>query len=192
VLLWNGITDMTYLAFTGGVVALMAATSWWMSRRRRVNLTIATLLHAVLIIVLSRFCGPFLFLPALVVIFTMTLISQGELIDRRVRTLAILIGAWALPLVLEATGVIPRTSTVEGGAFVTRSSIVNLDDWHAVVTLAVLITSILLTSGLFARALARTRREAQRRTAIQAWHLRKALAVEAPHVPAEPERGCLV
>ena len=127
----------------------------------------------VLALALSRLAGPFVLVPALLCGSLLSVTAIPWVNDRRWSAIAFAVTATMAPLVLEWLGVLPSTSGVRDGAFVMTSSIFHtrgaID--FAALTVANLVFVVVVT--VFAHAIIRDRRMAQRRLQMQAWHLRQ-------------------
>jgi steroid 5-alpha reductase family enzyme len=135
--------------------------------------------NALLAALLSRAFGSLILAPAVTCVMAVSLTSYPQLIDRAKLVIPILVASWIVPVVLERAGVIDSTWGVEGGKVVSMSTMIAID---GVPTTALLVSAnviIIVVVALFANALARSRRDAQRQVEIQAWHLRQL-------VPASP------
>jgi hypothetical protein len=104
-----------------------------------------------------------------------SLTSYPLLIDRKGIVIALLVVSWVSPVLLEWAGVIPSTFELEHDAIHLTSHVMAIGGNH---TLAVLLGANIATIvviGLFANALAASRRNALRQTEITAWHLKQLL-----------------
>jgi hypothetical protein len=87
----------------------------------------------------------------------------------------LLVVSWLGPVVLELTGAIGGTFELAAHQLHLTSNVYALEGNH---TMAILIGANVVTIiviGLFANALATSRRDALRKTEIQAWHLKQLL-----------------
>jgi serine/threonine-protein kinase len=189
--LWGGDTDRGFIAVMIGLILANAAYMFWTYRSRRVIPAPAVVGSMALIVLVGRFAGPFVITPALVVVMTMGMANESRIMRRPWLTIGAVCAAWLVPWLLEETGWLERTWTVGADGLTLHSTSLHLDDWRAPVTIGVATLVTIIASGVFARALATARRNAQRAHAIQAWHLRKLLPVAPPPARA-PQPGCVL
>jgi serine/threonine-protein kinase len=178
---WNGLRSVATVGLVGALTAVMAAAAFRLSRRRALPREMMAVVvgNALLAALLSRAFGSLILAPAVTCVMAVSLTSYPQLIDRAKLVIPILVASWIVPVVLERAGVIDSTWGVEGGKVVSMSTMIAID---GVPTTALLVSAnviIIVVVALFANALARSRRDAQRQVEIQAWHLRQL-------VPASP------
>ncbi len=174
---WNGLRSAATVFAIGGMAAVMAACAFMLSRRRAstAEMFLVVLGNATLAAALSRSFGSLIIAPAVTGIMAVSLTSYPQLIDRARIVIAILVASWLVPVALEAAGVLAETWRVVDGQVISSSPMVSIaaPSTTTLLIVANVITTIVI--GLFANALARSRRDAQRRVEIQAWHLRQLL-----------------
>ncbi|HEY1815472.1 MAG TPA: serine/threonine-protein kinase [Kofleriaceae bacterium] len=174
---WNGLRSGALLAIVAAVASVMAAAAFRLSHRaaRRSEMLGVAVGNALLAALLSRAFGPLILAPAVICVMAVSLTSYPQLIDRARLVIAILIISWVLPVALEAVGVLHSTWRVVDGEVISTSSLIQIGK---ISTTALLVGANVITIvviGMFANALARSRRDAQRQVEIQAWHLRQLL-----------------
>jgi serine/threonine-protein kinase len=99
------------------------------------------------------------------------------------------IGAFLLPVALQALGWMHQVWHVEDGRIVLEPSVLHIGGPATLVLLIAGNIGAIVVASMFARTMAESRDSAQRRVEIQAWHLRKLLPVETPR-PAAPDVSC--
>ncbi len=179
---WNGLRSAATVTAIAGMAAVMAASAFMLSRRRAttVEMFLVVLGNATLAAALSRAFGSLIIAPAVTGVMALSLTSYPQLIDRARYVIAILVASWLVPVALESAGVLAETWRVVEGQVVSSSPMVTIaaPSTTGLLIVANVITTIVI--GLFANALARSRRDAQRRVEIQAWHLRQLLPAATP------------
>ncbi len=174
---WNGLRSPAWLAVIAALAGVMTVVAYTLSRRRasRAEMLLVAIGNATLAALVSRVFGSLIVAPATTCIMAVSLTSYPQLIDRGKLVVGILLASWCLPVVLERAGVLGRTWDIEGERLVSTSAMFELGGTStAALVIATNLVSIVVI-GLFANALARARRDAQRQVEIQAWHLRQLL-----------------
>ncbi len=92
--------------------------------------------------------------------------------------IGILVASWVIPVALERTDVLASTWSVSEGSIRVTSSLAELGGTTTSSLLVGANIVAIVVIGLFANALARSRRDAQRKVEIQAWHLQQLLPSE--------------
>jgi hypothetical protein len=124
---------------------------------------------------LSRLFGPLIIAPVVSCIMAVSLTSYPQLMAHARIIIPMLVIAWLGPVLLELAGVLAPTWEVVDGAVVSTSHVVELSSGATSALLVFGNCMAIIVIGVFANALARSRREAQRSVEIQAWHLRQLL-----------------
>ena len=124
---------------------------------------------------LSRAFGPLIVAPAVTCVMAVSLTSYPQLIDRANIVIPLLVASWLAPVGLEAAGLLDATWRVTDGAVVSTSALIRIGGASTSALLVVANVITIVVVGLFANALARSRRTAHRQLEIQAWHLRQLL-----------------
>ncbi|MEP6862342.1 MAG: protein kinase [Deltaproteobacteria bacterium] len=174
---WNGLRSRVLVAGVAVLASVMAAAAFRLSRRaaRRSEMLAVAVGNATLAALLSRAFGPLILAPAVICVMSVSLTSYPQLIDRARLVITILVLSWILPVGLEAVGVLDSTWRVIDGEVISTSSLIQIGK---ISTTALLVSANIITIvvvGMFANALARSRRDAQHQVEIQAWHLRQLL-----------------
>jgi hypothetical protein len=173
--LWTGITNVPVIVASCLLVALLIVLTYVQVRAgiagRRVNIYPSLICGVVVATALSRICGPFLIVPLAVVIMTVSMITQPQMLRRPVICIAICMMGVVVPLVLEALGVLGTTWRVDQNHFVFRSTAVHIG---GIASQAMLIGATLggtVMAGAVSWMLAATRHEALQRLELQSWRL---------------------
>jgi len=173
----NGVSNLPFVLGVAAYTVVLATIVFRVTQRRAQPwemLVIATG-NALLAALLSRTYGSLLIVPAVTCIMSMSLTSYPLLIDRKWIVIALLVASWVIPVALEQSGTLASTFELEHHGLHLTSHVMALDGTYA---LGVLIGANVMTFiviGLFASALATSRRNALRQTEITAWHLRQLL-----------------
>ena len=176
---WNGLRSPAWLGLIAALAGVLTVVAYTLSRRRasRTEMLLVAIGNATLAALVSRMFGSLIVAPATTCIMAVSLTSYPQLIDRAKLVVGILLASWCLPVVLERVGVLGRTWEIEGEQLVSTSAVFELGGTStAALVIATNLVSIVVI-GLFANALARSRRDAQQQVEIQAWHLRQLLPV---------------
>ena len=176
---WLSVTNWTTLSVVYlGFIATIAL-AWITGRTGKARPKLVMVASLVMVVLISRLAGPFLLVPiyACGVCLSITSIPW---VSERTWVVVGWIGISVLaPLVLEWIGVLRSTSTIVNGYLGFRSAVFDINGNMNLVVLIVANFSFLLVAGLFALAVTRDRREAQRSLHIQAWHLEQLLPRDA-------------
>jgi hypothetical protein len=173
----NGVSNVPFVLGVAGYTVVLATIVFRITQRRARpwEMLVIAVGNALLAGLLSRTYGSLLIVPAVTCIMTMSLTSYPLLIDRKWIVIALLVASWLIPVALEQSGTLASTFELEHHGLHLTSHVMALDGSYA---LAVLIGANVMTFiviGLFASALATSRRNALRQTEITAWHLRQLL-----------------
>jgi len=173
----NGLHDAPLFFSIVGWNVLMIAISLAVWRRPVVRFEVWAVVvgNSVLIALLSRLFGPFIVTPVVTGVMALSLTSYPRLMPQARIVILFLAGAWIVPVALELAGLLSPAWEVLEGSVVSTSHVVRVDDGPTAVLLIGGNVLAIVVIGLFANALARSRREAQRAVEIQAWHLRQLL-----------------
>jgi serine/threonine-protein kinase len=179
-LLAQGVTNWLMFGLLAGLIAVLAGSAIIGSQLRKLPhpglVLLATLGNALLVTMLSRFASPLVVLPGALVAAVMALIAHPVLLSRPLPVMVIMIGGFLAPFGLEAVGVWDPLWTIDGGALVTRSALVDFNGPWTVPLLVLLTIMVTVWTGLATHKLAVLRLDAQRRVELQAWHLRQLVA----------------
>jgi len=141
--------------------------------------------NVLLAALLSRAFGSLILAPAVTCAMAVSLTAYPQLIDHARVVVAMLVTSWSIPVLLERLGILESTWRIDHGEVISRSTLMTLDGSSPVLLVVFSVLTIIVTA-LFASALARSRREAQRQVEIQAWHLRQLLP--GPRAPTDKLR----
>jgi serine/threonine-protein kinase len=170
-----GITSWARLGVALALVVVNAVLAFSVRAQRRTDAVAvygSLVLSTLCVVSFSFLYGPLIIAPVFATTNAMTYALAG---DRRLRgaAIALSIAAFAVPLAASVLGLEPPYYTFEGGALVIRSSMITIAHGP---TLAVLLASFAVTTltpslmvGRYAERLA----AAEKRIALQAWHLRQ-------------------
>ena len=179
--LWMGIVDRGVFALMIGFVTAHLAFAHWQFRSGRAY-DIATLAtNMILLVLVSRVFGSYVFVPAAVCAIAWGLGQQAGLLERRALFTGGMIVAFLVPLLLEQLGVLHSTSLIGDGQLVITSPLFRIG---GAATQAMLIAGNLfaiLVATVFGQHVSIARRRAQHDLEIQAWHLEKMVPGVAAH-----------
>ena len=170
-----GITKWWLVIASYGLIAVMVAYGEWMYRARRPAVIPVLVFNAILMCALSRMFGPFVLLPGIINTVAFTLGAQPRMLDRPVVLVVGSLAAFGLPLALEAAGVLGTTWQVSDGHITMSSTGIEIGSAASVGILIAANVALIFVNALFGRSISATRRDAQRKLEIQAWHLRHLL-----------------
>jgi serine/threonine-protein kinase len=175
---WNGLRSWSLLAGTSAYVLALALTAGLGISRRRLStreMTLVTVANSLLGAVISRAFGLLVISPVLCCITALSLSSYPQNIDRRWLIVGASVAGWLTPVALEWLHVLTPTWSVTNDAIVSVSPMIVMGGTSTVALLVLAHVIAIAAFALFANALARTRRDAQRQVESQAWHLRQLL-----------------
>ncbi|MBL0213788.1 MAG: serine/threonine protein kinase [Myxococcales bacterium] len=173
----NGVSNPPLVIGIAAYTVLLATYVWRVTQRpaQRWQMLVIATANCTLAALLSRTYGSMIIVPAVTCIMAVSLTAYPLLIDRRGIVISLLAASWLIPVVLELTGVLAGTFGLRDHIVELTSHVMSIEGTH---TMAILIGSNLVTIiviGLFASALATSRRNAQRQAAITAWHFKQLL-----------------
>jgi serine/threonine-protein kinase len=177
---WNGLTGLAVVIAIGALCAVLFAVQHRLQRRTASarEMVLVAIGNAAMAALLSRTFGPLLVAPAVCCVMAVSLASYPQLVDRaRVLVVPLLVGAWLGPVVLEQLGVLAPTWQVVPGAVISTSHTVAIGGASTVGLLMFANVLAIVVIGLFANALAKSRRDAMRQSATQAWQMRQLVPV---------------
>jgi serine/threonine-protein kinase len=183
----NGVMNLPFVVGILAYLAGHAAIVWRITQRpaSRALMIYVAFGNALLAALLSRTLGSMIIVPAVTCIMALSLTSYPQLIDRRWTIVALLVTSWVAPIVLEQLGVLQETWEVVGDNVVLSSHVMGIGGAHTFVLLMFSNVATFVVFVLFASALATSRRDAQQRSEIQAWHLRQLLPRMRSHEATE-------
>jgi len=173
----NGVLDLPLVLGTAAYVGVLATFGWRIIQRRARpwQMLLMATGNAALAALLSRTYGSMIITPAVTCIMAVSLTSYPLLIDRRWIVISLLVASWVVPVVLELAGVLAGTFDLEPHALHLTSHVMSIAGNHTLVILIGANVVTIIVIGLFASALATSRRDALRQTEITAWHLKQLL-----------------
>ena len=180
---WNGLLGLTVVIAIGGLCAVLFAVQHRLQRRTASGreMVLVAIGNATMAALLSRMFGPLLVAPAVCCVMAVSLASYPQLVDRaRVLVVPLLVGAWLGPVALEQLGVLAPTWQVVPGAVISTSHTVAIGGSSTVGLLIFANVLAIVVMGLFANALAKSRRDAMRQSATQAWQMRQLVPAARP------------
>ncbi len=173
VLVLDGVKSWPLFVAAYACVGFQIAYAEWMFRTRRPAVLPVIGLTIVLMLILSRLWSPLIFLPAYVNTVALTVGGQPRAAERAWWIVAGSALAFLLPIALEMTGVLSPSFVIADGVITIHSNAVELGNAWSMVLLLGGNLALICVNALFGRSIAATRHDAQRRLAIQAWHLRQ-------------------
>ena len=180
---WNGIRKWPEVLAVFAVALLLAMAAWRI--RRSPDRTFVAMLgyaigNGLLLALMGRMAGPFTFVPALMCVVTMSVMAYPAFIERSWILIATMIASFAIPLVLEAQGLLPTTWDLrDGGLFSHAGALVISGTPTAILVIGATVATVIV-AGIHAAALGRSNRSAQQQLVMQAWHLRQLLPAARP------------
>ena len=173
----NGVHNVALVIGIAAYTLVHASIVWRITQRVATpgQMVVVAAGNALLAALLSRTLGSMIIVPAVTCLMALSLTSYPQLIDRKWIVIGLLVVSWTAPIVLEYLGVLAPTWTIHGDMISLGSPTLEISETH---TAAILIGSNVATIvvfGLFANALASSRRNAMRTAEIQAWHLKQML-----------------
>ena len=168
-----GIRDpMVLVAFYTPVTLCLCMSAYW-SKRGKPLLFVSMLGSVTAMVALSRLLGPFVLVPTILSVMGNGFLSYPSHIRRPAIPIAVVVGGFLLIVGLEQLGVLAHTWTTAGNALIIKSAFTSVDGPFGTAFLIGTNAIAILVSALFARSIAASRWETNRRLEIQAWHLRK-------------------
>jgi eukaryotic-like serine/threonine-protein kinase len=190
--LWMGVTSYAYLLAVVGLTAIASALKLLAAQSNEVSRLYAFgfgayFFNMVAIALIGRTFGPLFFTPLLVTIFTFSFAMTHS---RKFRALVIATGCLVVlvPLGLELLGVISRSYVFENGKMVILPQGVQLTETTTLCALTLGTLFLIVAPSVIMGRVQTALRNAETRSAMQAWHLRHLLPEEArpKSVPPPP------
>jgi serine/threonine-protein kinase len=174
---WNGLTDWVLIGAIAAFTLVLASAAYLVSRRAMPSyvMLLVSCGNALLVALMSRAFGPLLVVPAVTCVMALSLTSYPQNIDRARVVIALLAIGWLGPVALEWAGVLVPTWQVVEGAVISTSSMIEIGGAPTAALLVFANLAAIVVSGLFANALAVSRRDAQRQSEIREWHWKQLL-----------------
>ncbi len=156
-------------------VALLAGLSYLHWRTGKVPVAVHLALNLVAIALLSRLAGPFMLTPMIICGVLLSATAVPWLNDRPLAVVGFAVAAVVLPFALELLGVFTRAWQISPEGVVSKSAVFAPSGEIGMISgfAANLILTVIV--ALFARAVSRDRRLAQRDLQSQTWHLHQLL-----------------
>ncbi|MDI1449672.1 serine/threonine-protein kinase [Polyangium sp. 6x1] len=187
---WMGVRSTAHLLAVVGLTAISSALKLLAAQSEEVRRLYvfgygAYLFNVLSIALIGRAFGPLFFVPMLLSIFTFAFSMTHS---GRFRAAIIATGSLGLlvPLGLELVGLIPRSYTFQNGAMVILPQGVSLQEMPTLVSLTLGTVFLIVAPSLIMGRVQLALREAEMRSAVQAWHLRQLLPDEARSATPPP------
>nr|MBA3820340.1 hypothetical protein [Deltaproteobacteria bacterium] len=184
VLLLLEVKNWTFvIAFYGAITTGMLVTAQAISQGRS-RLAPVLVVNLAIVVLFTRFGGPFLLTPVLICCMLTSITAIPALHHRTWLVLAWIVAAVMLPIILEWVDVLPRSWAMTDGATVVRSTVFHSrGDAAAVFSLTFTSLAFTVVAGLVALGMSRSRSRAERQIFMQAWHLRHLIPETAAPTP---------
>jgi serine/threonine-protein kinase len=173
----NGVANLPFVV--GVVVYLLvhAGIVWRITQKAATpnQMLYVAFGNSLLAALLSRTLGSMIVVPAVTCIMALSLTSYPQLIDRRWVVIGFLVASWIGPVILEQAGILQRTWEIAGDRVVLTSHVMGIGGLHTAILLIASNIATFVVFGLFASAVATSRRDAMQRAEAQAWHLKQML-----------------
>ncbi|MDI3291143.1 serine/threonine-protein kinase [Polyangium sp. 15x6] len=195
--IWMGVRSTAHVLAIVGLSAISAALKLLAAQSEEVRRLYvfgygAFLFNILALGFVARGFGPLFFVPMVLLIFTF---SFSMTHSGRFRAAVIVTGVCGMlvPLGLELLGVIPRSYAFENGHMVVLPQGVSLPEVPTLVSLTIGSVFLIVAPSVIMGRVQLSLREAEMRSAMQAWHLRQLLPEEArsatPPPPAVSKLG---
>jgi serine/threonine-protein kinase len=181
-ILWMGLRDVATLgAFTGGVVLVIVASLLLLRSERLTGDQVMFAVYANIFLVSAstRVFGPFILAPGLIASSSMLFLMHPLLGGRHVAITLSAMASLLVPWGLEKAGVLQASYSFEGDSI---HILANMAQFNALPTEILLVLSVVGPIAIAAAVAVQIRSsldDANRRLAIQAWQLRRAVPAEA-------------
>ena len=183
-MIWSGVLRWAPIIGLVGFALVLAFCAWQLVRRPErsfVEMVLYASANAMMLVMLSRLAGPFTFVPALTVYLTFTIMTYPQFLERPFALATIMMVGFLGPIILEVTGVLPRTwEMVEGVGLLSRSGAIEVSKSSSAIIVVVASLVTILMAARQSAVLARANRKNQMRLVAQAWHLAQLLPRVAP------------
>jgi serine/threonine-protein kinase len=158
-----------------GVVTMMAGACYLHWRTGRMSVAVQLVLNLVTLTVVSRLSGPFMLTPMIIGGVLLSLTAVPWLNDRRLAVVGFATAAVLLPFALEELGVFARGWEALPTGMLSKSTVFEPDAHVGLLLGLPANLALTIVFALFARAISRDRRLAQRHLQSQTWHLHQLL-----------------
>jgi len=172
--IWVNVRDWTVPVVTLALAIVSAGITFVASSRREIGSLLypALALDAALVGAVGVMMSPLLLLPTLAVVSATTFMGQ-PMSRNPVAIIGFGFAAVLTPLVLEWTGVLPRTYGFVDGALVIRPWVIGMHETGTMVILVSVSLITILAGGSMVVHLRRAQEESQRRVHLLAWHMKQ-------------------
>jgi serine/threonine-protein kinase len=156
------------------LMVLLCLLAYEASRTGRMRLLPAFVINLLGVVLFSQILGPFILTPIVTMGVLLAFTASPRLLAR-----PLIIWAWCalaigVPIVLEVTGVLPRTTSFANGAFHTTSGFYDLGNLSEIL-LIVADVAFMAMIVRFMIAVSQRREAARKILQVQAWHLEQLL-----------------
>jgi len=158
-----------------GSACVAALSSVYFARTGRPSVPIVLAVNLAIALLFTRLGGPFVLTPLMVCCAVFAISAIPAVNARGGLVIGWTVLAVLLPIVLEWSGVLPRTWGLASGQLTIVSAMVRTDGWLHELVLVGAGLFFTLVLAWFALAINRRRRLAQQQLYMQAWHLRQLL-----------------
>jgi tRNA A-37 threonylcarbamoyl transferase component Bud32 len=174
----SGVTSWPLLLTT--VAITLACAGFALSLTRRPSASVRAMLlylvgNALVSTLLERVFGPFVFVPVVICVSTMSLVAYPSLALRMRLLVACQLAAWVIPVALEYFGVLASTWEIRDHALVIHSRMLEIGGTSSAALLLITSVGLIVSGGVLAGAVAKARITAQRKLMIRDWHMRQLL-----------------
>ncbi len=184
----SGVTSWPLIAVVLAVTFGCAAFALSLTRRPSASvhaMIIYLLGNALLSTLLERVFGPFVFMPVVICVSTMSLVAYPSLALRMRLLVGCQLAAWAIPVLLEHFGVLASTWEIRDHALVIHSRMIEIGSTSSAALLLVTSAGFIVSGGVLAGSVAKARITAQRKLMAREWHMRQLV----PATALPPTRG---
>jgi serine/threonine protein kinase len=174
-----GPRDARYLEVMGALLAFSAVTGWQIMRSPEPRSELVLLANALIVVCVSRMFGPILVAPGLAASIAMAMVQfpRSSRLNSTVGVALLMIVACLLPLVLEHTGVMSRTTFVTGNGLLFDAPALGTRSAPTIIVGAIYAAALIIGAVLASDSLRIQNRSAHRRLHLQAWQLRQLVPV---------------
>jgi eukaryotic-like serine/threonine-protein kinase len=182
VAIWNGVRSWPVVVAIAALAFVLGAVAFVLMRAPKRGFAVLPgyfIGSGIMVVLLARLCGPFMVVPAVACVFTMSGLMYPPLAKRPLFVVAITLTGWLVPVLLERLGILAATWRIAGGAIETTSYTLDIAGVPTQVFLYAATIVTILVTAFHASSLARSNLDAQHKLVSQAWHLQLLL----PRVP---------
>ncbi len=176
--MWNGIKKWPEVLSVFGM-AMVLSVGAMLIRHKPLRSLGAMIVYALgnglLCALMSRMAGPFTFVPALICVVTMSVMAYPQFVQRPVILIVIMLASFAVPLALEAQGILRRTWELGDSRLISHAEALVIGGPRTMILVIGATLGTFVVAGFHAASIGRTNRRAQLQLVTQAWHLRQLL-----------------